>query len=55
MQDTRYFCRILMKFDFFSTESQKKCSNIKFHENQSSENRDACGQTQRQMEEQTNV
>jgi hypothetical protein len=35
MQSTRYFCQILMKFEF-SGQILENCSNIKFNENLSS-------------------
>jgi hypothetical protein len=45
MLSTRYFCRILMKFEFFR-QIFEKVSNIKFHQNPSSGSRViSCGQT----------
>jgi hypothetical protein len=38
MQNNRYFCPILMKFEFFERIFEKY-SNIKFHENSSSRSR----------------
>jgi hypothetical protein len=44
MYSTRYSCPILMKFDTVQ-QILEKYQNIKFHENQFSESRVPCGQT----------
>jgi hypothetical protein len=45
MQSNRYFCRILIKFEF-SQQIFEKASNIKFHEYPSSGSRAVlCGRT----------
>ena len=47
----RYFCSILVKLEY-SLQIFEKCSNMKYHENASSENRDfQCGKKDRQMVE----
>ena len=48
MYSTRYFCRILMTFEFSRQIFEKKNSNIKFHQNPSNGSLDVSyGQTER--------
>ena len=52
----RYFCRILMKLEFFRQIFENKSLNIKFHKNLSSGSRVvACGETDRRTDRQTDL